>query len=157
MPLKFFHIPSRDPATAEADLASFLSRHRVVTIERRFVEDGQSSFWAICVDYLHGPETGGPDYGAPGRAGRKVDYKEVLTPEQFAVFARLRDLRKEVAARDAVPVYNVFTNEQLAEMVRRGCASVAELREIDGVGEARCEKYGPAFLAAMAGGTGTEA
>jgi len=120
-----------------------------VTIERRFVEDGQNSFWAICVDYLHGPETGGPDYGSPGRGSRKVDYKEVLTPEQFTVFARLRDMRKEVAERDAVPVFAVFTNEQLAEMVKRRCSSLAQIREIDGIGETRATKYGEAFLAPL--------
>jgi len=39
-----------------------------------------------------------------------VEYKEILTPEQFTVFACLRDLRKKVAARDAVPIYNVLRN-----------------------------------------------
>lgn len=156
MPLKFFHIPSRDSVQIESDLAAFLSNHRVVTIERRFVDDGQNSFWAICVDYLHGPTTGGPDYGAPGRSARKVDYKEVLTPEQFLVFVRLRDLRKEVAAREAVPVYNVFTNEQLAEIVKRGCTSLAQMQEVEGIGEARVGKYGEIFLSALvaAGSTG---
>jgi hypothetical protein len=27
----------------------------------------------------------------------RVDYREVLTPEDFAVYARLRDRRKEIA------------------------------------------------------------
>jgi len=54
------------------------------------------------------------------------------------------------------PSYAVFTNEQLAEMVQRRVASAAALREISGVGEARIEKYGAAFLdilkeAALAG------
>jgi superfamily II DNA helicase RecQ len=85
-----------------------------------------------------------------------VDYKEVLTPEQFLVFVRLRDLRKEVAAREAVPVYNVFTNEQLAEIVKRGCTSLAQMQEVEGIGEARVGKYGEIFLSALvaAGSTG---
>ena len=54
------------------------------------------------------------------------------------------------------PSYAVFTNEQLAEMVQRRVASAAALREIAGIGEARIEKYGAAFLdilkeAALAG------
>ncbi len=36
----------------EAVLNGFLSRHRVVNVERRFVENGAESFSAICVDYL---------------------------------------------------------------------------------------------------------
>ena len=45
-----------------------------------------------------------------------------------------------------MPAYAVFTNEQLAEMVQRRVTSAAALREIAGIGEARVEKYGPAFL-----------
>ena len=48
-----------------------------------------------------------------------MDYKEILKSEDFAVFARLRDLRKEIAQAEAVPVYTVFTNEQLAQLVDR--------------------------------------
>jgi hypothetical protein len=89
MPLKFFHISSRDSAPMEAELNAFLSRHRVVTVDRRFVECGADSFWALCVDYLHGEPGAGSSHGAPGRAERKVDYKELLPPEQFEVFSKL--------------------------------------------------------------------
>jgi hypothetical protein len=47
MGLKFFHISSRPPDSIEAELNVFLARHRVVTVERRFVEDGADSFWAV--------------------------------------------------------------------------------------------------------------
>jgi hypothetical protein len=40
MPLKFFHIASRDSAPMEAELNAFISRHRIVIIDRRFVEAG---------------------------------------------------------------------------------------------------------------------
>ena len=40
----------------------------------------------------------------------------------------------------------MFTNEQLAEMVRRPVQTLAGLAGIDGVGAARVEKYGPAVL-----------
>jgi superfamily II DNA helicase RecQ len=75
-----------------------------------------------------------------------VDYKEVLKPEEFEVFSRLRDWRKGVAEKDSVPVYVVFTNEQLAEMVKRRVSTKAALKEIEGVGESRIEKYGDAVL-----------
>jgi hypothetical protein len=46
-----------------------------------------------------------------------VDYKEVMNEADFAVFSRLRDLRKVIAEKEAVPAYAIFTNEQLAAMV----------------------------------------
>jgi hypothetical protein len=51
MGLKFFHVPSRDPGSVESELNAFLARYRVVTMERRFVDNGPDSFWALCVDF----------------------------------------------------------------------------------------------------------
>ena len=62
--------------------------------------------------------TGGS--AAPGEARGKVDYREVLSPEQFAAFVKLRALRQAIAKDEAVPVYVIFTNEQLAAMVQKG-------------------------------------
>ena len=45
-----------------------------------------------------------------------------------------------------MPAYALCTNEQLAEMVRRPVQSLDSLAGIDGVGQARVEKYGGAFL-----------
>ena len=68
----------------------------------------------------------------------------MLKPEEFEVFSRLREWRKTAADKEGVPVYVVFTNEQLAEMVQKRMSTKAALQEIEGVGEARVQ----AFLAA---------
>ena len=75
-----------------------------------------------------------------------MDYKEVLKPEEFEVFSRLREWRKAAAEKEGVPVYTVLTNEQLAQMVQKKVSTKAALKEIEGVGEARVEKYGEAVL-----------
>jgi superfamily II DNA helicase RecQ len=62
------------------------------------------------------------------------------------LFAKLRSVRKRLADGEGVPAYAIFTNEQLAAMIRAGVRSRAELAAIDGVGEARVAKYGAAFL-----------
>jgi len=94
-----------------AAMNQFIRGRRVLNVERRLIEEGRSSFWSFCVEYLDGQVT-------EPRPVSKVDYKEVLTPPQFERFARLRALRKEFSDREAVPPYAVFTNEQLARMVR---------------------------------------
>src|SRR5947209_337760 len=101
MPFKFFIVPIQDGGQAEEQLNAFLRAHRVLAVDRRWVEQGSALFWSFCIDFLEG----GSDGSAPGRgpgARGKVDYKEVLKPEEFAVFARLRDLRKEIAQAEAV-------------------------------------------------------
>jgi HRDC domain len=47
----------------------------------------------------------------------------------------LRSLRKELAQTEAVPVYTLFTNEQLAQMVQRRYQSKSDLGQIEGVGD----------------------
>lgn len=105
-------------------------------------------FWSFCVDYLE--PTGNPPAGRLGGGKSKVGDREVLSPEDFPVFAKLRELRKAIAQQEAVPVYTLFTNEQLAQMVQTKAASKAALERIAGVGDARTEKYGPRLLEFLA-------
>jgi superfamily II DNA helicase RecQ len=146
MAYRFFLVPTRCPEPAQAELNGFLRAHRILSVDRRWVDRGEDSFWALCVDYLEGSNAQGGMRESRGGTRTKVDYRERLNPEDFAVFARLRQLRKEIAQADAVPVYMVFTNEQLARMVQARAATKAALEEIAGVGDARIEKYGPRVL-----------
>ena len=146
MPLKFFAVPAIAADEVEGELNAFLTRHRVVSVKRELTTQTGTAIWAVCVEYL---TTGGGER-RPGSLGRsRVDYKQLLPAEEFAVFARLREIRKEIAQEDAVPVYAVFTNEQLAQVVQLRCRTSADLRRIDGVGEARIEKYADRILEAM--------
>lgn len=112
MQLKVFAVPAQGGEELVEEMNKFLRAHRVLSIEKRLVEQG-GAYWSFCVEYLErGGEGGGP--GTADRAKRGVDYKEILSTEDFAVFAKLRDLRKEMAEKEGVPPYAVFTNEQLA-------------------------------------------
>lgn len=146
MNYRFFSIPAQYPVGAEVELNAFLAAHRVVRVESRFVENGDSSFWALAVEWLEGPTS----LSKPGRSesdkGVRVDYREALSEADFALYARLRNLRKSLAESTGVPPYAVFTNEQLAAMVTRKVDSLAALSAIDGVGPSRVEKHGAAML-----------
>lgn len=147
MQLKLFILPVKNLAEAEAEMNAFLRSRRVLGVQKEFVGDGDNSFWTFCVEYL---ESAPASTGASSPSGRpKVDYKEVLKPEEFEVFSRLREWRKGVAEKEGVPVYVVFSNEQMAEMVRKRVANKAQLNQIYGVGDARVEKYGAALLERM--------
>jgi ATP-dependent DNA helicase RecQ len=73
------------------------------------------------------------------------------TEEQLALFERLRDLRRRIAAEQSVPAYVVFADAALADMARRAPATPEEFLEVSGVGAAKLERYGDAFLAEIAG------
>lgn len=137
----------------EEELNVFLHSHRVLGVERKLVEEGGQSFWCFCVDYLEQvpvASTGRQWNNGSGVPRNRVDYQAELSPEQFRVYLKLREWRKEVEARDGVPVYTIFTNEQLARMVRQPTLTHSDLSKVEGVGEGRVEKYGEGVLAALA-------
>ncbi len=63
-------------------------------------------------------------------------------------------MRKELAQAEAVPVYTIFTNEQLAQIVQKKARTKADLEQIAGVGDARIEKYGQRLLQFLSGLSG---
>jgi ATP-dependent DNA helicase RecQ len=67
-------------------------------------------------------------------------------PEDEALFQRLRALRKELADRQGVPAYIVFSDKVLREMAARRPATAADLLDVPGVGPAKLERYGQVFL-----------
>ncbi len=153
MRLKFFTIPVFEAEDAEQVLNRFLAAHRILAVDSQFIADGINSVWAISVHYEQGGER-----PAPIKRG-KVDYKELLSEQDFIVYSRLRELRKQLAQQEGVPVYALFTNEQMAAIVQQRVASLAQLQAIEGVGEGRVGKYGKAFLnllqSALSEGPGT--
>ena len=143
MQYQVFAVSVHGNSTQVEEMNRFLRSHRVLTVERQLVEEGQNSFWTFCVEFL---ETAGP---AEGRNEGRIDYKEVLSAPEFERFARLRLLRKELAEKEGVPAYAIFTNEQLAQMVRLGKPSLSTMEGINGIGEAKTRKYGELFLGAL--------
>jgi superfamily II DNA helicase RecQ len=149
MPYRSFRIPVCSPDWAERELNTFLAGHRVLAVDRHWVDQGENSFWAVWVDYLDSTTESSPRGLATSDSKKKVDYKVVLSPDDFAVFAQLRVLRKELAAEDGVALYNVFTNEQLAQIVQSHTRTLEDLKGISGIGQARIDKYGARVLELM--------
>ena len=71
-------------------------------------------------------------------------------PGEDALFQRLRALRKELADRQGVPAYIVFSDQVLREMTARRPGTPEELLDVPGVGPAKLERYGRAFLEELA-------
>ncbi|MDM8548255.1 hypothetical protein QUF61_17325 [Candidatus Venteria ishoeyi] len=85
MKLAFFTIPVQSPQAASEQLNRFLESHVILNIERQFIQDGQNSLWAVCVSYQNSAEVA----TSVGGKANKVDYKEILSEEDFAIYARL--------------------------------------------------------------------
>jgi superfamily II DNA helicase RecQ len=145
MQMMFFAIPARCDGGLQEDLNRFLRSHRVMTVHRELVAQGDNSFWALAVEYMEGSASSSPETAS--RSGKqRVDYKEVLSPEDFALFAKLREWRKTTAEKEGIPVYAVLTNEQLAAIATKRPESITALRGIEGIGAGKSDKYGQGVL-----------
>ena len=84
----FFTIPVHGNGDEAAGLNEFLASHRIVSVDRHFVSNSTNSLWAVCIAF---------DDSAEPRTVRnsmikrgKTDFRDLLSPPEFAVFARLR-------------------------------------------------------------------
>jgi len=149
MKFQFFTVSALAPEQGQERLNQFCGRHRVVAVEKQLITQGSNSFWSVCVSYVEGAgEQAGKPLKDNAKRGR-IDYKEALSEPDFAIYAQLRNLRKILAEQEGVPVYALFSNEQLAEMVTHRMISLSALAEIEGVGKARLDKYGASFIAEL--------
>ena len=103
MQFKLFQIPL--PATGDLEeLNQFLASQRIATASHHVVAHSAGTMLVFVVEYV--------DSAPQSSSGRppKVDYREVLSPEDFTVFDALRVLRKQFSEKDGVPVYAIFSN-----------------------------------------------
>ena len=66
-----------------------------------------------------------------------------------SLFETLRKLRYEISKEEEVPAYVIFSDAALRQMETERPMSDQELLSIDGVGKAKLEKYGDAFIKAI--------
>lgn len=140
MQIQIFNVPLTDAGESMADMNRFLAGHKVLEVEQRFFQNEKGGCWSFCVRYL--PTTA--NFQAASK--EKVDYKQVLSEAEFAVFSKLREIRKQIATHEAIPAYAVFTDEELAGIAKLPIIEENKLKTIKGIGEKKVAKYGKQFV-----------
>jgi ATP-dependent DNA helicase RecQ len=86
------------------------------------------------------------------RAARKpklASVAEDLSPEDAKMFERLREWRAGQAREQGVPAYVIFQDKTLREIASQRPADLHGLAVINGVGQAKLEKYGQDILGVL--------
>ena len=138
--ISFFISPFGEKSVTD-ELNAFLRSHRIVNVEKRLIDGERGTGWVFLVEY--GNEN---SKNATNSPSQRIDYREVLNPVEYALYDKLRNLRKEIADKAGIPVYAVFTNDHLAGMVKNPPKTAKELLSISGIGESRVKQYGEAFI-----------
>ena len=76
----------------------------------------------------------------PQKKKKTIDYSKIV--ENSDLLEALRDLRAEFAIAEAVPHFQVFTQETLYELCEHLPVSIQQLKKINGIGKVRLKKYG---------------
>jgi superfamily II DNA helicase RecQ len=140
MQIQIFNVPLTDAGESLAEMNRFLAGHKVLEVEQRFFQNEKGACWSFCVRYL-------PTATNMQNASKeKVDYKQVLSEAEFAIFSKLREIRKQIAITDAVPAYAVFTDEELAGITKLPIIEENKLMTVKGIGEKKVAKYGKQMM-----------
>ncbi len=86
----------------------------------------------------------------PPKKTRRRERKGAVDYPHDPLFEALRARRRELAAEAGVPPYVVFHDSSLREMAELKPTSLAALGRVGGVGAAKLEKYGAAFVEVVA-------
>ena len=78
--------------------------------------------------------------------------KNELSGVDEVLFDKLRVLRWELAGREHVPPFVIFSDATLADMCAKRPKSLVEMLNVTGVGSVKLKKYGEAFLKAILDG-----
>jgi superfamily II DNA helicase RecQ len=114
----------------------------VLEAREHFFLHGNVPHLALVLMLGDGPVTGGfhpRDPNAPNP-------EESVPEERRALYRDLKRWRNERAKADGKPAYAVARNAQLVAIVNRAPKSLAELKEVEGIGEAFCRDYGKDVL-----------
>jgi ATP-dependent DNA helicase RecQ len=117
-------------------------------------------------DALRADDYGGLSFGPGAKPILRGEAKlEIVLPPKRArrarraardyphdpLFEALRARRRELAAEAGVPPYVIFHDSTLREMAELRPATLAALARISGVGAAKLERYGAAFVELIGG------
>ena len=83
------------------------------------------------------------------RDSNAPDPEDGMSDGQKTCYRALKMWRNETAKTEGRPAYAIARNIQLAELVKAVPKSLAAIREVEGLGEGFCEKYGKTVLGLM--------
>ncbi len=145
-----------DPSTGAfpEDPLAGIEGELLSVVEHFFSYDGLPHLLLVC--YLRAPGD------APGKK-RPVDRRREREPrpepraelssDERALYERIRAWRQARAEAEGQPPYTLLTNRQAADVARCAPRTLAALKEIKGIGDAKAGSFGQDLLAVLSGST----
>jgi ATP-dependent DNA helicase RecQ len=129
---------------AELALVKPVARALLARDALRADDYGGLSFGPGAKPILKGEES--VEIVVPPKRPRRQRGSAGANPDGDPLFDALRARRRELAMEGGVPPYVIFHDSTLREMAQLRPSTLRALSEVSGVGQAKLDKYGAAFV-----------
>lgn len=143
MEIKLFTVSVFSTDDELEEMNKFLRSHRILQVDKTFSPN--SDCWSILVTYQEQGATLSSG-GADVHRRQKVDYKEKLSPEAFSRFEHMRSIRGELARKDGVAAFLIFSDRELSKIAELEEVTTEALDAIPDIDDKKKQKYGKFFL-----------
>lgn len=129
----------------DRELSEFQSGKDVIEVSEHFLVHEKTPTLTLVLSYRDLPDGARvlPD------AGRR-DWRAELDQDGKRLYDELRLWRGRKAKREGMPPYLILNNRELAQLAMKRPSTIVQLREIDGIGEAKSGRWGEEILAVLA-------
>lgn len=140
MKLKVFtlRLSAETGAFDDQEMQGFLEDKDVLDVSEHMLTHGGEPVWAFLVRYTQAQGS---------KRAARPDYRATLNAADQALFDTLRRWRNERAKKDGRPAYVLLTNKQVTALAQQRPQTLAALRAIEGIGDARVTELGEEILA----------
>lgn len=111
------------------ELNRFCANKKILDRKIAFFQQGGNAYWSVFLEYEVMLEPSDRETAGLTEAGR-VCYEE------------LRRWRKETAEKEGIPPFVIAKNSHLVEIVNKEIVTLETLKQINGFGKKKMEKYG---------------
>lgn len=131
MPFEIITIPfnSLSKTFDAGDLNDFCINKRVLSTKIEFFNNDKQAFWSVFIDYETILE-------------KNFNQPTGLTEAGRLCYEKLREWRKLTAEKEGIPPYVIAKNSHLAEIVTKEIITLETLKQLNGFGSKKIEKYG---------------
>ena len=116
----------------------------MIEISEHFLVHEKTPTLLLVLQYRDVPDNGG---GARQSEAARKDWRAELDAQGQRIYDEFRLWRGRKAKQEGLPPYLILNNRELAELVMKHPANITQLREIEGIGEAKAKRWGEEMLA----------
>lgn len=129
----------------DEEVREFMKDKELISVHDYFFVKNNIPYLTFVLKYF--PHRAEVDQKLAPKGKRDESWRSSLSEKDMGLFNLLRDWRSQRCKKDGLPPYVLFTNQQLAMIVKKRPQSQTELMQINGIGNGKAQKFGEEILA----------